>query len=122
MKEWADADVVNLYGKAPDLQHAFVADLWSYANVSARRAQVENIEAESWRNQARNANELASILNRIVDPVIDDWIGGDEFILEQLDEEPAVYSAHARLPNEESCVSPLAASSPTIGEPPDFDI
>lgn len=121
MKEWADADVVNLYGKAPDLQHAFVADLWSYANVSARRAQVENIEAESWRNQARNANELASILNRIVDPVIDDWIGGDEFILEQLVEETAASSAHARLPNEESCVSPLAASSPTIGEPPDFD-
>ena len=122
MKEWADADVVNLYGKAPDLQHAFVADLWSYANVSARRAQVENIEAESWRNQARNANELASILNRIVDPVIDDWIRGNEFILEQLDEEPAVYSAHARLPNEESCVSPLATPFPTIEESPDFDI
>lgn len=121
MKEWAGADVVNLYGKAPDLQHAFVADLWSYADVSARRAHVENIEAESWRSQARNANELASILNRIVDPVIDDWIGGDEFILEQLVEEPAASSAHARLPNEESCVSPLAASSPTIGEPPDFD-
>lgn len=121
MEEWADADVVNLYGKAPDLQHAFVADLWSYADVSARRAHVENIEAESWRNQARNANELASILNRIADPVIDDWIGGDEFILEQLVEEPAACSAHARLPNEESCVSPLAASSPTIGEPPDFD-
>lgn len=122
MKEWADADVVNLYGKAPDLQHAFVADLWSYANVSARRAQVENIEAESWRNQARNANELASILNRIVDPVIDDWIRGNEFILERLDEEPAVYSAHARLPNEESCVSPLATPFPTIEESPDFDI
>lgn len=122
MKEWADADVVNLYGKAPDLQHAFVADLWSYANVSARRAQAENIEAESWRNQARNANELASILNRIVDPVIDDWIRGNEFILEQLDEEPAVYSAHARLPNEESCVSPLATPFPTIEESPDFDI
>lgn len=122
MKEWADADVVNLYGKAPDLQHAFVADLWSYANVSARRARVENIEAESWRNQARNANELASILNRIVDPVIDDWIRGNEFILEQLDEEPAVYSAHARLPNEESCVSPLATPFPTIEESPDFDI
>lgn len=122
MKEWADADVVNLYGKAPDLQHAFVADLWSYANVSARRAQVENIEAESWRNQARNANELASILNRIVDPVIDDWIRGNEFILEQLDEEPAVYSAYARLPNEESCVSPLATPFPTIEESPDFDI
>lgn len=122
MEEWADADVVNLYGKAPDLQHAFVADLWSYADVSARRAQVENIEAESWRNQARNANELASILNRIVDPVIDDWIRGNEFILEQLDEEPAVYSAHARLPNEESCVSPLATPFPTIEESPDFDI
>lgn len=122
MKEWADADVVNLYGKAPDLQHAFVADLWSYANISARRAQVENIEAESWRNQARNANELASILNRIADPVIDDWIRGNEFILEQLDEEPAVYSAHARLPNEESCVSPLATPFPTIEESPDFDI
>lgn len=122
MKEWADADVVNLYGKAPDLQHAFVADLWSYADVSARRAHVENIEAESWRNQARNANELASILNRIADPVIDDWIRGNEFILEQLDEEPAAYSAHARLPNEESCVSPLATPFPTIEESPDFDI
>ena len=71
MKEWAGADVVALYGPAPDRQHEFVADLWSYADVSAQRGRTAGDGAESWLGQARHANTLADILNRIGDPVID---------------------------------------------------
>ena len=117
MKEWAGADVVALYGPAPDPQHEFVADLWSYADVSAQRGRTAGDGAESWLGQARHANTLADILNRLGDPVIDGWLDGDEFLLERLE------GAGARTARTEEAAQPepdartAPASSPGPGAP-----
>ena len=117
MKEWAGADVVALYGPAPDRQHEFVADLWSYADVSAQRGRTAGDGAESWLGQARHANTLADILNRLGDPVIDGWLDGDEFLLERLE------GAGARTARTEEAAQPepdartAPASSPGPGAP-----
>ena len=117
MKEWASADVVALYGQAPDRQHEFVADLWSYADVSAQRGRTAGDGAESWLGQARHANTLADILNRLGDPVIDGWLDGDEFLLERLE------GAGARTARTEEAAQPepdahtAPASSPGPGAP-----
>lgn len=117
MKEWASADVVALYGQAPDRQHEFIADLWSYADVSAQRGRTAGDGAESWLGQARHANTLADILNRLGDPVLDAWAEGDEFMLERLE------GAGARTARTEEAAQPepdahtAPASSPGPGAP-----